>query len=766
MKCKFYFFIFRFNSFQEDIVKLKLDFPIYYLYIEKNLENNFNSYPFPGVIAFAQYSFYLNLEESIYISEENPIINQNIGFLYLKLENIMNLFKESTSFIERKLDHILSKYEFPEFIKNILYSTDLSDSNDDKRYPLIEELSELPDDTFTEKKFDNFKQGVILHRDYISKYQDENNFEDFFEEYSAMAISKKMKKKKDQNMIQTNHNNIQTISQSQKLESQEKIKEKSNEIEIIEIIDSDEETKPKKKSKENKINIEKEFIQNEKQIETKSNLIKMKNDDLIELFGLTYFQRGKDYYLDQRAFGIKTKKIDSLSFKFFSKCNGSREDPYQQVAIFQNGWFIKGKCSCPIGEDGKCKHMCAAILESINQEKPKENKNEPIPFNSIRPTEDWIIKCKVIEKYPVKSWTNERGNGEFGSILMNDDLNPEIKFNCTFFNENIEKYENLKVGKVYLLSRGHLIEKENGKFDIRIVQSTKIEESKRKSDETTEESPKKKKKVSTAVEYPGDLNISSMDHMDEYIKEIESSINKEEDESERLSQVSMFDRLSQNSQLKHSQDEIKEENNENQEIQEDIKENQEIEFENKEIEETHLEIGEEENNETQETKEIQETEFENKEIEEKETHFEIGENETQLEKEIEEIHFENKEKETKRNEIENPLEPGSPELFIEELDNPTSMNENQSPSFLIDSPTFEALEKIDPVDRNETINEDHKNDIINEDKKNEIQTPKETQNNSSETQQNGAWIDELLEHKETSIDDLFETIITGDKKSK
>lgn len=66
---------------------------------------------------------------------------------------------------------------------------------------------------------------------------------------------------------------------------------------------------------------------------------------------------------------------------------------------------------------------------------------------------EWTIKAKVIKKYPMKYWKNERGEGNLFSVDLMDREDTQIQ--ATMYKESADKwFEILQEGKIYTMSGG------------------------------------------------------------------------------------------------------------------------------------------------------------------------------------------------------------------------------------------------------------------------------------------------------------------------
>ncbi|KAL0488844.1 replication protein A DNA-binding subunit D [Acrasis kona] len=198
-------------------------------------------------------------------------------------------------------------------------------------------------------------------------------------------------------------------------------------------------------------------------------VIKMTVSDVMNHFGVTYFQRGRDYKDDLRIDKLRIKPLQPscLVFKLYSTCKGSIEEPYQEESLFKNGKLLKAACTCPIGSGGMCKHVCAQLLaymvgDSYGQPNQK-NKGPPplVAFHQLDPiNSNWCIKGRVINKSAVRNWSNERGSGTVATVLLRDESANKNEINhirVVMFNESVDEfYDTFTINKIYNISRAHL----------------------------------------------------------------------------------------------------------------------------------------------------------------------------------------------------------------------------------------------------------------------------------------------------------------------
>lgn len=79
-----------------------------------------------------------------------------------------------------------------------------------------------------------------------------------------------------------------------------------------------------------------------------------------------------------------------------------------------------------------------------------------VPIDSLTPyTNKWAIKARVTSKSDLRRYTNQRGEGKVFSFDLLDNNKGEVRATC--FNDAADAfYDNVHVGKVYIISRGQL----------------------------------------------------------------------------------------------------------------------------------------------------------------------------------------------------------------------------------------------------------------------------------------------------------------------
>ena len=88
---------------------------------------------------------------------------------------------------------------------------------------------------------------------------------------------------------------------------------------------------------------------------------------------------------------------------------------------------------------------------------------KPQPIESLSPYigSKWVIKARVTDKSPVRTWSNARSQGKLFSMTLVDGSGP---IQCTIFQEGVDKFYDMLVdGSVFFFSKG-VVKTANKKF--------------------------------------------------------------------------------------------------------------------------------------------------------------------------------------------------------------------------------------------------------------------------------------------------------------
>jgi uncharacterized Zn finger protein len=85
----------------------------------------------------------------------------------------------------------------------------------------------------------------------------------------------------------------------------------------------------------------------------------IKETSILTHVGDKNFERGREY-VKQRAL-VKFRRQGT---KLKALCHGSQSEPYRLWATISMP--IEASCNCPVGYDGRCKHVAALLLLFLN----------------------------------------------------------------------------------------------------------------------------------------------------------------------------------------------------------------------------------------------------------------------------------------------------------------------------------------------------------------------------------------------------------------
>jgi len=115
----------------------------------------------------------------------------------------------------------------------------------------------------------------------------------------------------------------------------------------------------KKPTEEKPVEIEIKKSKKEKEENKKNELTE---DTLVEKVGKANFLKGLEYF-DQNAVSSFDEKNNTIS----SSCRGSGSNRYDVAVELNDVELFNGKCSCPVGQDGICKHVVTLILKWLEK---------------------------------------------------------------------------------------------------------------------------------------------------------------------------------------------------------------------------------------------------------------------------------------------------------------------------------------------------------------------------------------------------------------
>eukprot|EP01125_Pyxidicula_operculata_P018217 TRINITY_DN6467_c0_g1_i1.p1 TRINITY_DN6467_c0_g1~~TRINITY_DN6467_c0_g1_i1.p1 ORF type:complete len:627 (-),score=176.22 TRINITY_DN6467_c0_g1_i1:49-1929(-) len=82
------------------------------------------------------------------------------------------------------------------------------------------------------------------------------------------------------------------------------------------------------------------------------------DSSIVQKFGENTYQKGKVYSNQNRVYDASSSKE-----MIRGSCIGSENKSYQVTVFHKNGIITNSNCSCPVGQQGKCKHVVALLLQ-------------------------------------------------------------------------------------------------------------------------------------------------------------------------------------------------------------------------------------------------------------------------------------------------------------------------------------------------------------------------------------------------------------------
>jgi len=109
-----------------------------------------------------------------------------------------------------------------------------------------------------------------------------------------------------------------------------------------------------------------------------------------------YYERGEGYFQNDR---IRSPRREDHTLK--ALCHGSQPNPYRVAVTLGPDGIASGTCSCPIGDDGQCKHAVALLLTWINRPEAFEWV-EPLDARLREQSKDQLVALihRLLEREP------------------------------------------------------------------------------------------------------------------------------------------------------------------------------------------------------------------------------------------------------------------------------------------------------------------------------------------------------------------------------
>jgi len=125
-------------------------------------------------------------------------------------------------------------------------------------------------------------------------------------------------------------------------------------------------------------------------------LPRLTESDISRWTGGRSFERGQTYFR-QGAIYNPIRRVSMLK----AQCMGSQPEPYHvEIELGAEG-IVTGRCSCPVGEGGRCKHAAALLLTWVSRPKDFLELEDLQTLLRKRDKEDLIrLVRRMIERHP------------------------------------------------------------------------------------------------------------------------------------------------------------------------------------------------------------------------------------------------------------------------------------------------------------------------------------------------------------------------------
>lgn len=352
---------------RDSLMQLQLPFPIYYMPCR---QANADAITLKHMLATCYYVHSLDMEQTLYMgSNESCKIVQSCIKCTCWPKQSESDATEPTTVATPFLQHIAFAPEYN--------YTDLTTM---RRFPLLLQWNQqLLGDAATAQSqqqnwmhdnaeemskqmlyyerdmFQHLVLGVILQAHLIANYAKDDDFEDFYDEYCAYQVNKQLKRLSDEQQQAPAAEAQPQADSSQRLKfvspiPKRKRKEKT-EIDEDEMIaknvhlsqfEHDEDAKQVNDEQETKATTTTPTTSSSNAVIPRVN---MTLAQLLSYFTLASYQRGRDYFEEDRISNLSSKIISSteqhgIIFKLYSKCQGSLDHPYIEQSIIKNGLNI------------------------------------------------------------------------------------------------------------------------------------------------------------------------------------------------------------------------------------------------------------------------------------------------------------------------------------------------------------------------------------------------------------------------------------------
>ncbi|EFC45805.1 predicted protein [Naegleria gruberi] len=354
-----------------------------------------------------------NLDDScIYFNSDLYFKMSKIGLLLLDFSSISEISIAEINSIQMEQKFALCQLDYrtnqPSYFKQIEF-VQLNDWKPDGksiskfigRFPLVQELTVNHTNNFSigifkdiqKKEIKSILFGVILDTHHIKQFSSQNDFNNFVQYYERIneySVSNQM------------NNAIETMNNERKRFSPKQTSRLSKGLEVGTNSPSSSKSQASAPvtTSDGKTSDIYQFP-----------VTDMSISSICDYFGLLTFQKGRD--METQIYDVMVKLIPEKPnhFKLYAKCSSATEKDtfYREEILMKQGKIVKGICTCPIGSQGKCKHVCASILSYVSiisnrnmgNEQKIEEKEKILKSGSLgSQSESQLSESKVISQDP------------------------------------------------------------------------------------------------------------------------------------------------------------------------------------------------------------------------------------------------------------------------------------------------------------------------------------------------------------------------------
>lgn len=131
-------------------------------------------------------------------------------------------------------------------------------------------------------------------------------------------------------------------------------------------------------------------------IKKMAQLPRLTESDISRWTGGRSFERGRTYFREGAIYNPLCQ-VSTLK----AQCMGSQPEPYRVEIELGSEGIVTGRCSCPVGGDGRCKHAAALLLTWLDRPEDFLEMEDLQTLLRKRSKEDLIrLACRMIERHP------------------------------------------------------------------------------------------------------------------------------------------------------------------------------------------------------------------------------------------------------------------------------------------------------------------------------------------------------------------------------